>query len=308
MTTYDEVYIYFDTNKIEARNGKRLFLSDISVKNEYFDIENFIQEQKLTSKVHLCIPEVVWKELAEHMRKDYKSSVQSLKQRISDEKKMFGSLLDADLVFKLEDDKKSYEEYIGEIQEEFLNNPKITASIIPYPKEPEVMDSLLEKATHSDSPFSTAKNNKKEYSDAGFKDALIFETFVRHTGQSSMGILYTNDRDFDEALDKVESNGNLRCIYEFDELKKVLMDNFQIVDADIVAQKVANNQYLYEQIFAELQIPSPQNTVYEGISNIEESDEGISLVLTLRLDGELAKFNLIYDVNANELVSVDIDN
>ena len=34
----------------------------------------------------------------------------------------------------------------------------------------------------------------------------------------------------------------------------------------------------------------------------------IGLVLTLRLDGELAKFNLIYDVNANELVSVDIDN
>ena len=90
MTTYDEVYIYFDTNKIEARNGKRLFLSDVSVKNEYFDIENFIHDQALTDKVHLCIPEVAWKELAEHMRKDYVSFVQSLKQRLSDEKKMFG--------------------------------------------------------------------------------------------------------------------------------------------------------------------------------------------------------------------------
>lgn len=305
MTTYDEVYIFFDTNKIEARVDKRVFLSSISVKNEYFEIEKLIQEQSLQEKVHLCIPEVVWKEMAEHMRKDYSASVQSLRKRLDDERKMFGSLLDVDITFKLEEEKKTYEEYLKEIQEEFLSNPKITAKIVPYPKEPEVMDVLLEKATHSDSPFSSAKGNRKEYSDAGFKDALIFETFVRLTKKSCLGILFTDDRDFNEALDKVEQNSNLFCIHEYAELKKILFDNFEIFDTDIVVQKVNNNPYLYEQIFIELGIPKPQNTICEGITNISEVQEGISMTLKLRMDGDISEFNIIYDVNANELFSVE---
>lgn len=307
MTTYDEVFVFVDTNKLEARVDKRVFLWEITPQKEYCDLVRLINELGLEDKVHVCIPEVVWLEVAEHMRRDYSKYKQSIIDRVTTERKMFGSLIDINVSFTLENEKTEYNDYIIQVQEEFLNNPKTKADIISYPKEQDVMERLLDKATHATSPFSSAQSisgKKKEYTDAGFKDALIFETFLHEVKNDELGILFTSDTDFNSALDDIEKE-NLQCITSFSELKRIILTNYGIQDKDIIIQTIKENTYLFEQICSELNITTPVNIVFERIEKVETVEEGISFKLALRLDGEIVVFDIIYDINANELYSAN---
>lgn len=307
MTTYDEINVFIDTNKLESRVGDRVFLNEITPQKDYCELIRLIKEFGLENKVHVFIPEVVWLEVAEHMRRDYLSYKQSIIDMINKERKMFGSLIDVDLSFRLDDEKVEYDKYIEQIQNEFLDNPKTRASIMPYPKEQEVMERLLDKATHTISPFSKAQGNngkKKKYSDAGFKDALIFETFVANTKDDELGILFTNDTDFDLALKGTKKN-NLCCISDYNKLKQHIFLNYGIQDEEIIVQKIKDNTYLFEQICSEMGITIPDSIVFESIMGVENVDEGVSFKLTLRLNGEAVVFDVIYDLNANELYSVN---
>lgn len=298
MTTYDELYIFFDTNKLEARVDKRVFLQSVTFKNDYYDVENLVKDINLTDKIHLCIPEIAWREIAEHMRKDYCSNKKSIMDKIKYERKMFGSLIDIEVSFPI-GNISDYDVYLSQIQKEFLDNPKFIGRVVPYPKEPEVMELLIEKATHSISPFAQAKG-KKEYSDAGFKDAVIFETFVRQTKDNCLGVLFTNDYDFDGALEKVNKD-NLKCIHDYNDLKTLIYSNFEIKDDEIAIEKIKNDEYLYAQICEEVGIMDYGNFVCEDISDVHETDEGLGLTLTLRINGDVEKFNIVYDVNASQL-------
>lgn len=307
MTTYDDVFIFVDTNKLEARVDKRVFLWEITPQKEYCDLIRLVNELGLESKVHVCIPEVVWLEVAEHMRRDYFKYKQSIIERINNERKMFGSLIDINVSFTLENNKIEYDDYIIQVQEEFLDNPKTKADIISYPKEQEILERLLDKATHTISPFSNAQSicgKKKEYTDAGFKDALIFETFVKAVKDNELGILFTSDTDFNSALDDINKD-NLYCITSFIELKKMIMMNYGMQDKDIIIQTIKENAYLFEQICSELNIDTPSNIIFDSIDNVKNVDEGIAFKLALRLDGEVVRFDVIYDLNANELYTVN---
>lgn len=305
MTTYDEVYIFFDTNILESRCGKRLFLSEITLAKEYYSVQELVQDNGLQEKVYLCIPEIVWLEIAEHMLKEYERCSKSLVDKLSEDKKMFGSLINADVEFVLEKEYKSYKEYLREIQYTFLSNPKILARIVPCPKDSGLIDVLIEKATRTISPFSAAKGSKKQYSDAGFKDALIFETFVRNVKDDSLGILFTADGDYASALEFLNKE-NLLISKSFDEIKERILTNYQIRNVDISAKKLVGNDYLYKQICEELEIPNVSKIIYERMDNIRECEEGLAVKLTLRINGDLYSFDVIYDVNANELFSVEL--
>lgn len=118
-----------------------------------------------------------------------------------------------------------------------------------------------------------------------------------------MGILFTSDTDFNLALDGMNKE-NLYCFTSFVELKKRIMMNFGIQDKDIIIQTIKENTYLFDQICSELDITTPMNIYFESIDEVQSVDEGISFKLALRLDGEIINFDVIYDINANELYSV----
>ena len=61
---------------------------------------------------------------------------------------------------------------------------------------------------------------------------------------------------------------------------------------------------LFDQICSELDITTPTNIYFESIDEVQTVDEGKSFKLALRLDGEIINFDVIYDINANELYSV----
>ena len=68
MGVYENAYIYFDTNILECRHsGKSLYLSQFTVNPLYYEIEDLIRNMGLSGKVEICIPDVVWLELQEHL-------------------------------------------------------------------------------------------------------------------------------------------------------------------------------------------------------------------------------------------------
>lgn len=74
MGKYDKAYIYFDTNTLECRHsGKSLYLSQFTVNPIYYEIEDLIRTMGLTDKVEICIPDIVWFELQEHLVNHFKA-------------------------------------------------------------------------------------------------------------------------------------------------------------------------------------------------------------------------------------------
>ncbi len=48
---YDNIYIYFNTNVIETRVRKKLFVSQIRLSRLYYEIEKLIKDLQLESNV-----------------------------------------------------------------------------------------------------------------------------------------------------------------------------------------------------------------------------------------------------------------
>ncbi len=301
---YDNIYIYFDTNAIETRVGKKLFVSQIRLSRLYYEIEKLIKDLQLEKQVHICIPEVAWLEMLEHMKMCYKSEKQSMMEKISEIKKLFGDLVDIDIQFALAEEESSYNSFIKKLESEMLEDSKFLAEIIPFPKDKRTMQVLFEKATQSISPFTKARKGKKEYSDAGFKDALIFETMVHHT-KNGMGILATEDIDY-EGVFKCAQIDNFRCIETVEELKTILLENYNIMDTRYLESQIQENEYLFERILEESGIGVQCNYIYEGMEEIRETDMGQEFILKLRVNGIIQSFEVVYDIGANELVSAGL--
>lgn len=300
---YDNIYIYFDTNAIEVRVGKKLFVSQISLSKLYYEIQGLIKDLRLENKVHICIPEVAWLEMLEHMKTCYKTEKQSMMDKISEIKKLFGDLIDIDVQFTLGEDEDSYNSFIKNLEREMLEDSKFLAEIIPFPKDEKTMQILFEKANQSISPFTKAKG-KKEYSDAGFKDALIFETMLHHTN-NGMGILVTQDVDYEGAF-KYAQIDNFRCIETVHELKTILIENYHITDTRYLEAQIQENEYLFERVLEEADMDTQCNYVYGGVEEIKETELGHEFILKLRINGIIRNFEVVYDIGANELVSAGL--
>ena len=182
MNRYERAYIYFDTNALECRHsGKALYLSQFVVNPLYYEIENLVKNMGIADKVQICIPEIVWFEIQEHMVLHYKSERDSMKAKIESFRKSFGDLVEITCTFTNCAAEDEYKDYIYSIMQDFLNNPRVTASIIPYPKDEDSIHQIIMQAVHSSKPFRIARANGKDYTDAGFKDAMIFNTILNYT-------------------------------------------------------------------------------------------------------------------------------
>ena len=301
---YDNIYIYFDTNAIETRVGKKLFVSQIRLSRLYYEVEKLVKDLQLESEVKLCIPEVAWLEMLEHMKMCYKSEKQSMLDKISEIKKLFGDLVDIDVYFSLSESGNSYNSFLKDLEREMLEDGKFLAKIIPFPKDKQTMQVLFEKATQSISPFTKVSKGKKEYSDAGFKDALIFETMVEHTN-NGMGILLTTDTDYEGAF-KYAQVDNFLCIKTVEELKTILIENYHITDTRYLEAQIQENEYLFERVLEETGIGIHCNYIYEGMEEIQETEMGQEFILKLRVNGIIQSFEVVYDIGANELVSAGL--
>lgn len=298
----EKISIYFDTNFLEVRNSKKLYLSELRISPVYYSIINLIDSLDIWDKVELCIPEVVICEMKHHMLAQFKSEKTSFEDRIKDYKSIFGDLLDINYEIK---EKNDYEDYLNTLFEEFINNPKNNVKVVKYPRDELTIETLLDNALKTHKPFSRARGNSKEYSDAGFKDALIYETIVSYTNQN-IGILFSNDNDFDSLFNGSLSKPNLKLFKEMLELEEYLATAFGFVSKDFFTAKIRNNDYLMRQILSYNNID--EDAPYRFIKTIDftNTDQEVDTTIELLIDNQNIRFHIVYNTNANELIESDI--
>ncbi len=305
MNNYEKAYIFFDTNSLECRHsGNSLFLSRITISPLYYEIERLILDLNLKEKIQICIPEIVWLEIKEHLKSHFKSEKDSIHNKIESYKKSFGDLIEFTCDFKEFNDFSNFENHLTVITDDFINNSNIT-NIVPYPRDEATIVALVNKAVCSINPFRKASSGRKQYTDAGFKDALLLDTVFQHTGDQ-LGILITNDQDFDLSYIK-NSNHDIRICNKAKEVESILAEEFNIITQTRIEGHLKDNKYLIERILTETNISSNSSYKFINLVSYKNTYEGVSIQFTAVVENEQCTFNILYNMDAQELLSASYD-
>lgn len=307
MGVYEKACLYFDTNILECRHsGKSLFLSQFTVNSVYYEIEDLIRNMGLSNKVEICIPDVVWLELQEHLVSHFKSEKSSMETRINAFRRSFGNLAEISCEFRGCITETEYIDYAKHIAQSFLDNPRVNARVIPSPKDEKTIQQIIGQAIHSVRPFRIAKAGGKEYTDAGFKDALIYNTILVHTG-NQLGILISNDGDFSELFSNMHTD-NLKICSNAKEVQMVLAQEFNVVSSDMIDGLLKTDNYLMQRILSECGFDENAHVVGVKILSCEPEEDSIGVKFIAIVNGEKQSFDITYNMNANELLEVSCEN
>lgn len=306
MGEYEKAYLYFDTNALECRHsGKSLFLSRFTVSPLYYEIEDLIRTMGLRDKVEICIPEIVWFEIQEHLVSHYRSEKTSMETKIASFRKSFGNLAEVTYEWKDCRTESEYTNYVTTIAQDFLENPRVSAKIIPCPKDEDTMQQIIGQAVNSVKPFRTAKANGKEYTDAGFKDALIFNTLLKHT-ENQLGIFISNDSDFSELFNE-KHNKNLKMCNAAKDVQMILPREFNVISTDMIEGILKTDNYLIQRILSECELDENAQVYNIKILSCESIEDSYNVNFVAMINGLNQSFDITYNINANELLAASYE-
>lgn len=307
MNKFERVFVLFDTNVLESRHdGKSMFLSQVRVPQNYFELIRIIQEFSLSDKIKLCIPDIVLKELKRQMIDCFKSEKQSLIDIIEKSKRTFGDLLELEYAFKCKDHNE-YETIAEESLKSFFSDAQRLTNILEIPITEGLIRKLIDKAINAETPFMKPKvsNSQKEYTDAGFKDALIYETFIANIDNESLCLFVSNDSDFEPLFHDTEEN--IKLCKSIDNVINYIKQNFGITIKEDLIIKFKDNYLLNRVIeLAELDVREPVKLV--SILKITENNatsnsSSLSIRLVITIQSEEFVFDVEYDIMANEVLN-----
>ena len=314
MSKFNKVFVFLDTNVLESRlPGGTMFLSDFVPSREFNLFKAFITENNLQEKVYVAVPELVISEIQQHMVECFRSKVSSLNDQIENHKKHFGDLLDIEYTLRVQD----INEY-DKLTRSFLNNFCSNIQIIPTPIDEATIKRVIDKAIHTSTPFVKPKtpNGQKEYSDAGFKDALIYETFVSNIGNADLNLFVSNDSDFIPLFStEIE---NIKLCSSFEEAISVIKQNFDITIEQDIVTKIKNDDYLKHTVATEsgLSVNTDERLAFDQLLEIQknsspDNDENDPFVFKIKFYMYVGMnkylFMVEYDPEANEVISASID-
>lgn len=299
-----KLYLFFDTNSLESRFAKDcFFLSKPEFSKIFYSAEQFIKINKLENLIKICIPEISLLEIKKHLVSCFQSNNDSLNADIEKYKKIFGDLFEIFVDKKNIKTKKEYEQYLAEYYDNFIEERKDFLEIIPYPKDEETFRVIVNKALYSIKPFTKANKQGKEYSDAGLKDAMIYESIVQYLKGNS-GILITNDNDFKEIFFD-ESIDNLQLCSTENELNTMLLSNINMLDSEYqIIKIISDDDYFIKTLLAEVTFDINANYKFYRMLKIEDSEYGMVINFVAIINGEKYEFKIIYEINSNTLVEV----
>jgi len=177
----EHIAIFFDTNKLEARFTDRkcgdLCVSDIKATKDFYDIKKFIENNRLYDSIEICIPEIVVREYKRHLLEIYTQHTKTFEDKINEYKKVFGSILKIDFEF-IKRNAKEFQEHTDALFEDFISINH--CRVIEYDRSRDLLERIVDKAINRTAPFASANGKRKEYHDAGLKDAIIAETILKY--------------------------------------------------------------------------------------------------------------------------------
>lgn len=293
----ENISVFFDTNIIEAKFSSKYFLSNIRASKDFYDTCKFIRDNKLD--IALNIPEIVYLELKKHLSTAFSYECRSLKDSLQNWKKCFGDLLDIN--HELKKTCEEYDDYFNQIWADFKYEYNL--NVIEYPKENEIFCKIVSAAINSKKPFTLIPKNNvhKEYSDAGFKDAIIAETVLSYQiSSNNTCILLSSDRDFQEVFS--EYGDRILVFNKFDDLKSKLISIYQIKDVNFVKDKVETDDYLRERIINETGNILDDSVTKFIVKEIKEYENNVYMInINIVINEVTYNITCKYEFSSNEI-------
>lgn len=297
----DKLSIIFDTNALETRTKDEIaFLYDWKASNEFYNVVNFVKENNFEHKVRFCIPDIVLLEIKQHFLKGYESQIDSLKSNIENFKSKFGSLVDINYIYNIDID--MYEEHVDSFTNSFLS--KYNCEILESPKEIDVFNNIVDKAIKSKKPFVKGKINGKEFSDAGFKDALIVETILNNNKKLRSSIFMTNDNDFTNVF--TPSKNNVSILSTSKDIIEYISEKFKLSNEELYKSKIENEEYYKSIILDSIGVINDKSLTKYKVNSIkmdENENYEISIICISNETNYL--INTVFDPASNEFLSIE---
>ena len=304
------VAIFFDTNKLEARISDKkhgdLYLAEIKSSKDFYEIRNFIVENKFSKSAHICISDISIREYKKHLIENYNKYTQGLSDDIEGYKKSFGSILDVDFSFNKKNIEE-YEKHITYIFNEFISHND--CEIVSYPKDIDFFSNLVDKAIEKSCPFVTINGNGKQYKDAGFKDAVIGETILRYSKNNNCKcILVSEDNDYSRAFSE---NDDIHICKDSKQVKELLNNLLGLSDIDVVKNKFTNDHYLQETIIDLTGNKYDKSVTSFDVLDVQKIEDGqYEISITTEINEVKYSIKCEYESSSNEIkyIKYDIQN
>lgn len=296
----NKLSIIFDTNVLEGRFGDEMFLYDWKAKNEFYEVVNYVKDKNLNDRIILYIPEISLMEVREHMIRHYKNKTKELKSTIENYNKVFKSLIELNYNFIY--DLKGYTELLDDITDSFLK--KNYCQILEYPKEQGVIEVIVDKAIRSVKPFREANRDKKKYSDAGFKDALITEAILKHKECNYDYIFMTEDKDYSEVC---HNDGTKLLVYnKSQDIIKYISEKFKLGDDELYKSKIESEEYYKNIILDSIYVVNDESlTKFEVNSIKKDENENYDIYISSVSNETEYLIHSVFDPASNEFITIE---
>ena len=292
------IAIFFDTNILEARFSEKkqefLFHHNIIPNKLFYDVINYIRQNKIEHLIDFCITSISWKEFTNHLIENYRERFNDFKQQETAYRKSFGATFDIIYEFKQENEEQ-YIEHIKTLQNDFLRVNKCT--IVDYPNDIGFFNSLIDKCIDKKPPFKTTHAQTKTYTDAGLKDALILESIIRYGQQNNcITILVSQDPDFDDTK-------SIHICKSIQNLEKFLLDKSYISNESAIKNKIETDTYLKDTIVSMTGNKFDKSVTAFQIIDVSkcEDDDYFKLNIQCTINETIYIIDCTYDANSNEI-------
>ncbi len=304
--------VFIDTNILQSfiphNKTDYVFLANLGIPKGYYELVSFIEENKLNDYIEICISEVVFKELRQHMIDKFNSFCDRFKSDIDSYSKIAGDILERSYTIKIE--KENYPEYVDRLITDFIETQKDICNYIPVPSKEQLLDTLLDKSLRGVKPFSVEKISGKSYKDAGFKDSIIAETiYSRCSEKDSIGLLISDDGDFGQRFETVlnDTSEFVKCS-SIKQTIEFLGKYYETSVEDKLSREFTENTYWHEYLLdsiGEVYDASVTNVVVNEVSLIEDEQYNIDIIIVVN-EAEY-KFDVIFDSVANDIIETHYD-
>jgi len=239
--------IFLDTNVVKNHNTD---LTKFELNETYRVLKNFIIENEVEN-VKVLIPRIVIEELISQYIAEYKETVNHLnseitKLKISADKVQW----DININKNFEKSFRDYIEFIKNKVQIFIEEEKDFLEVVEFPGEGKLFK-IIERSLKKKKPFFSGKHQKKDFSDAGFKDVIFLESIIEYLENKEVEyLIITRDNFFKEINYNEEIlgvNGSLLDKETGKELVSFLSEKLGVEDLTAY-RKFAKSAYYKEAI------------------------------------------------------------
>ena len=309
------INIFIDTNIIEEyvpwQRGSCLCCGEFPEGKDFYDLTNFAKNNNLKGFT-ICIPDVVIKEIQYHLRDAYTNTQKSYADILENVKKIFGQTFSETHEFSHQNI-DALNAFIADETNRFIT--KYSIRVIPHPND--IFQELLRKALAKEPPFSAANANGKFFSDAGFKDAVLWESLLNEARkENALTILFSKDGDFSKAVPE-DMKDKIFIFTEYQNVINKLKELYSLSDRDEIIHQFKKNTYIWERVLENAQtmgsfdISTADITSVEPYSDIEGADDmsppqHYLISASILINNERYYFTIIYDYSSNDILSSEL--